>query len=168
MSGATAFRCSNLEAFLRALGGAAGVPCELGKAEDDRLTQPARITWSPIERSGRIRECTTLYEDGVVYRERSFQYAVKCRGQDVAASMALEARLMNALVTLGATEPAVEVDEGDFNPFSAAAEQGALVEWKIRVWEPIYYQRYQPGHIETTTTGIETVDQFNQDAGSIP
>lgn len=168
MSGATAHRSpNNIGAFLAALGGEMGSLNELGKAEDDRLAQPARVLWVPVPRSGRLRECTVLYEDGRVFWERSFAYDVKLRGLDESAALVLEESLLNALVTLGATSPAVEIEDGDLDPFSVAAEQGFLIAWRIRVWGPIYYERFRQGHIETTATTIETTDQLGNPAGSI-
>ncbi len=168
MSGATAWRGSNMAAFLARVAGEAGVPCELGHGEDARLTQPDRITWEPVERSGRVRECVVLYEDMTVIWERSMEYDVRLRGIDERAARELETSLFNAFVTLGHTPPALEISDGDIGPFSTAAEQGALIVWRIRVWEPIPYARLRQGHIATTTTGVAVKDQQNVIVGGIP
>ena len=149
---------SNIAAFLEAVGGLVGVPCEVGQAEDNRLTQPERIDWVPVPNSGRRRPCTVQYLDGTVFVERSFEYVVHIRAIDVAQAQHLEGKLFNALVDLNATEPSVEFGEGDIQPGSTAAEQGALITWRARVWEPIYYERWGKGHITTATTSVAVIN----------
>lgn len=159
---------SNLEALLRALGGEAGIQMLLGAAEDSRLDQPERIVWVPVDRSGKIRECVNreLYIDGVVYWETSFAYDVMIRGINLAWCKGLEARTLNALLTLGASKPSVDIEDGSFQPGSVAAEQGALISWRLRVWEPVYYSRYMQGHVETVAIGVNVDGSDNQVPGS--
>jgi hypothetical protein len=153
-----AWRRSNMAAFLTALGGEMGIQNALGAAEDNRLTQPRRVDWVPVERSGEQRECTdkSLYQEhGLVFFERSFEYEVRLRGQDEAEARDLETKLSNGLVRLNATRGTVDIGQGDFQPGSTAAEQGALITWRLRVWEPIWFELYQQGHIATTSINVE-------------
>jgi len=163
MSGATAFRCSNISAFVGAVAGEMREPGRVGAAEDSRLDQPPRVIWVADERSSRIRECVNRerYAPMVVYRERSTQWAVHLRGQDEAAARTLEAKLFNALFTLGASEPAVEINDGDERPGSVAAEQGYLIIWRLRVWEPLVVESYVQGHIATAGVAVLVSDSDN-------
>ena len=163
MSGATAFRCSNISAFVSAVAGEMVEPGRVGAAEDSRLDQPPRVVWVPVERSGLIRECVNTERYGAlqVYRERSTQWAIHLRGKDEAEARTLEAKFFNALFALGASEPAVEIADGDERPGSVAAEQGYLIIWRIRVWEPLVVERYVQGHIETSSIGVAVNDASN-------
>lgn len=163
MSGATAFRCSNISAFVSAVAGEMGEPGRVGAAEDSRLDQPPRVLWVADERSSRIRECVNRerYLPMVVYRERSTQWAVHLRGQDEAAARTLEAKLFNALFALGASEPAVEIADGDERPGSVAAEQGYLIVWRLRVWEPLVVESYVQGHVTTSSVGVQVSNSDN-------
>ncbi len=163
MSGSSAFRCSNITGFVSAVAGEMQEPARVGAAEDSRLDQPPRVIWVADERSGRIRECTNRNGYGalVVYRERSTQWAVHLRGLDEGAARTLEAKLFNALFTLGASEPAVEIIDGDERPGSVAAEQGYLIVWRLRVWEPLVVESYVQGHIATSSVGVQVTDSDN-------
>lgn len=163
---AALFNRANIKAIVGRVAGEMGHPGLIGAAEDSRLDQPSRVVWVPVERTRMIRECTTLYSDGVVYYERSNQWDVHLRGMDEAATETLETLLFNALVTLGMTMPAVEISEGDIRPGSVAAEQGCLIVWRLRIWEPIYYSRYVQAHIETATIGVEVNDASNSIPGA--
>jgi hypothetical protein len=156
-----------MAAFLAALGGEMGIANALGAAEDNRLTQPRRVDWVPTDKSLQHRECTdqSLYADrGRVFYERSLEYEARLRGQDEAEARDLETRLFRALVDLNATRGSVDIGDGDFQPGSTAAEQGSLITWRVRVWEPVWYELYLQGHIATTTVGVEVANG----GGTIP
>jgi len=169
VSGAIAYLGSTMAAFLKTLGGEMGLVIELGKAEDDRLKQPARVTWVPVKNSGQVRECADpgSYPDGRVIWERSNAWTVNLRGKDEADARYLEQLLFNGLVTIGATSVTTDITSGDVDPFSVVAEQGYLIAWQVRVWEPIYYERFTQGHIETTVTSVDVTDSLGNEAGSI-
>lgn len=151
---AATHRRSNMTAFCKAVGGEMSLDNRLGAAEDSRLDQPPRVIWVPVEDSGEVRECTCEYDDAIVHRERSFEYKVHLRGQDEAACADLEQRLFAALIDVGATEPAIEIGQGDFRPGSSAAEQGCLVIWRIRVWMPLVYRLRTTVPIRSVKTNV--------------
>lgn len=163
---------SNIALFLKDVQAQSGVQCDIGKAGDPKALERAGASlcmWLPDETSGKIRECTALHSGVLAYFETSLLWNVCVRGSDARGAFRLLGRLMNALIAVRASKPGVEWTDGfRVNPANIATERGFLIVWPIRIWEPVIYEEYLQGHIETTATSVDIVDQFNEPAGSVP
>lgn len=170
MSGATMWRVGNIVEFLRALSEAMATPNEIGRAEDSRLAQPPRIIWEPVRDSWQIRECANRsgYAGLKVYYEDSLAYFVHLRGLDVEACNDARASFVYALIQNSWWFNAVIPEAGSLDPQSVAAEQGAHLVIRIRVWTPIVHANLLAGHIETSTTGVIVIDASGNIGGRVP
>jgi hypothetical protein len=168
---ATALRGPNVSTWLKGVAAQAGFACEMGRpgvALDGELAGAAATVWVPIDDSGKMRPCTTLYEGLQVYWETSLEYTVNIRAIDLWGARTMMTRLINAMVNLGNSAPGVEYGDTFKIVMGKPDESGCLIQWPVRVWEPVVHEEYVQGHIETTATTVEATDQLDVAAGSIP